>query len=288
MRAVVRVHVVQGVVISREDSDLGHWTAGVWQPPELRPWVDRFWYSEGTTGSARERLLPNGMLELAVCLGDPHRLVVGRGSETLRTCLTGLQTSAVVIEHPEWHRVLGLRLRPAGAYALLSRPMGELCGYTIGLPDLLGSTAVELAERCHAARSIEDCFARAAAWVCAHVERSAGFSPAVAWCVARIEESGGRIAIADLRDRTGLTKTRLGALFREQLGVLPKAYARIVRFRRALALLDAGPASLAEAALDAGYYDQSHMTTEFREMGGVTPREFLAQRYPGSTSAADA
>ncbi|HEX2677805.1 MAG TPA: DUF6597 domain-containing transcriptional factor, partial [Polyangiales bacterium] len=169
------------VVITREDSDLGHWTAGLWQPPHLAPWVERFWYSEGSTGAARERLLPNGLLELAVCLGEPHRLVLGRGSETLRSCITGLQTSAMVIEHPAWHRVLGLRLHPAGAYALLPQPMSEVSGYTIDLPDLLGSAAIELAERCHAADGIEQCFARAAAWVCDRVSRARRFDPQIAW-----------------------------------------------------------------------------------------------------------
>lgn len=276
------------IVTSREDSDLGHWTAGLWQPPHLAPWIERFWYNEGTTGAARERVLPNGLLELAVCLGDPHRLVVGRGSATLRTCLTGFQTSPMVIEHPGRHRVLGLRLRPAGAYALLSQPMSEVSGYTIDLPDLLGSAAIELAERCHATENIEQCFARAAAWVCERVRRSRRLDPQVAWSLARLEESGGCMPIAAIRDHTGLSKMRLTALFREQIGVPPKVYARVVRFRRALALLDAEPASLAAAAVDAGYYDQSHMTGEFRELGGLTPREFVVQRYPGSNTAIDA
>lgn len=278
--------MISGVVTTREDSELGHWTASLWQPPQLAPWIERFWFSEGTTGAARERLLPNGLLEMAVCLGDPHRLVIGRGSETLRACLTGLQTSAMVIEHPDWHRVLGLRLRPAGAYALLSQPMSEVSGFTVDLPDLLGSAALELTERCHAAPTVEQCFARAAAWVCERAQRARRIAPVVTWSMTRIEESGGRVPIGALRDHTGLSKMRLAALFREQVGVLPKVYARIVRFRRALALLDADPASLAETALDAGYYDQSHMTTEFRELGGLTPREFVAQRYPGSTTAA--
>ena len=90
--------------------------------------------------------------------------------------------------------------------------------------------------------------------------------------------------IAELRDTTGLSKTRLAGMFRDQIGVVPKVYARIVRYRRALALLDREADSLAEVALGAGYYDQSHMTTEFRELGGLTPREFLSVRYPGGTT----
>lgn len=273
------------IVISVEDSVYGQWTSGLWQPPALAPWVERFWYSEGRTGASRERVLPNGLIELAVCLGDAHRLVAGSGIETLRLSLTGLQAGPVVIEHPPLHRVLGLRLHPAGAYALLSGPMSEVSGYVVDLRDLFGAAASELAERCHATTSIEDCFHRAAEWIRERIARARTFDPRVAWCVARIERSGGQVAIAELRETTGLSKTRLVDIFREQVGVVPKVYARIVRFRRALALLDREPTSLAETALEAGYYDQSHMTTEFRELGGITPREFIAVRYPGSTTA---
>ena len=273
------------IVISAEDSVYGQWTSGLWQPPALAPWVERFWYSAGRTGASRERLLPNGLVELAVCLGDAHRLVQGSGVETLRLSLTGLQSSALVIEHPAVHRVLGLRLHLAGAYALLSRPMSEVSGHVVDLHDLFGAAAIELAERCHATTSIQSCFQRAAAWIRGRIERARTFDPRVAWSVARIEHSGGQVAIAELRETTGLSKTRLADMFREQVGVVPKVYARIVRFRRALALLDQEPVSLAGAALEAGYYDQSHMTTEFRELGGLTPREFVAVRYPGGTTA---
>jgi AraC-like DNA-binding protein len=269
------------------DSDLGCWTSSLWQPPHLARFVERFWYSAGTTAVARERVLPNGLVELVLCLAEPHRLVEGSGTETLRLCLTGLQTGPVVIEHPGYHRVLGLRLQPAGAYALLSLPMAEVSGLTVDLHDVLGDAADELAERCHDAVSVERCFAIAAAWVGERLARARALDPRIAWTLGRIESDGGNVPIAALRDATGLSKTRLAGLFRDQIGVMPKVYARIVRYRRALALLDRGSPSLAEVALEAGYYDQPHMTTEFRELGGLTPREFLAVRYPGGTTAVE-
>jgi AraC-like DNA-binding protein len=273
------------IVVEQMDSDLGCWTHASWRPPHLACFVERLWYSAGTTAVARERLLPNGLIELAICLADPHRLVEGNGTEVLRVCLTGLQTGPMVIEHPAVHRVLGLRLHPAGAYALLAMPMQEVSGATIDLRDLVGRAGDELAERCHDAPSIEHCFHVAADWVAERVARARRLDPRIAWSVGRIEATGGRVPIAELRERTGYSKTRLAGAFRDQIGVLPKTYARIVRYRRALALLDAGDGSLADVALEAGYYDQAHMTTEFRDLGGLTPREFLAVRYPGSTTA---
>lgn len=95
----------------------------------------------------------------------------------------------------------------------------------------------------------------------------------------------GAVSISELRERTGLTKTRLARAFREQIGVPPKLYARILRFRRLLGLLNQGAGPLADLAFDAGYYDQPHMNAEFRELSGLTPREFLASsRYANSVS----
>jgi methylphosphotriester-DNA--protein-cysteine methyltransferase len=78
---------------------------------------------------------------------------------------------------------------------------------------------------------------------------------------------------------------KLAADFREQVGVTPKLLARLVRFRRALALLQEGASSLTDAALDAGYYDHSHMTLDFRAFAGLAPGDFLAARYPDGNSA---
>jgi AraC-like DNA-binding protein len=61
-----------------------------------------------------------------------------------------------------------------------------------------------------------------------------------------------------------------------------------VRFDRTLAAIARGRATLGEIALDAGYYDQAHFTTEFRAHAGLTPLAYLrALRYPGTTSLID-
>ena len=96
------------------------------------------------------------------------------------------------------------------------------------------------------------------------------------------------MSISELRERAGFSKTRLVNAFRAQIGATPKQYARILRFRHALAMVNAGADSLADVALATGYYDQPHMNAEFRELSGFSPREFLtARRYPESVSVAE-
>lgn len=71
-------------------------------------------------------------------------------------------------------------------------------------------------------------------------------------------------APADSSDRT------LRRLWHERVGIEPRKYRRLLRFRHALRALG-GPGSLAVIAVEAGYADQAHMTREFGRLAGATP-----------------
>lgn len=272
------------------DSPLGRWTHSEWSPARLAGVVERISFFEGSLTFPRERVFPDGRIELNLQLGEPHRLVREGQSEAFpAACFSGLAPSSFVIEAPPGPcRVLGVRLSPAGAYALLARPLSELTGITVDLRDLFGPPAAELMERCREAADGEEILRITADWIAGRLARSPAADPAIAWTASQIERHAGAVSISELRERTGLTKTRLANAFREQIGVPPKHYARIHRFRRVLDLLRREEEPLAEIALAAGYYDQPHMNGEFREMAGLTPGEFLAAvRYPGSVSLAE-
>jgi AraC-like DNA-binding protein len=115
------------------------------------------------------------------------------------------------------------------------------------------------------------------------VERA--LNPGAHFVARRIAEARGNQSIRRLCDQASLTSERLTSLFRQQVGVTPKRYARIHRFHHALTLLAGPGASLAQVAMRAGYYDQPHMNAEFRALAGLTPRQFLAAtRFPESLS----
>ena len=270
------------------DEALGRFVYHEWRPPPWAGLVDRIWYSAGAAALPRKRIFPNGMLELLVNLGEPMRFVEGVGAERFaRGSLSGLQSGPIVIEMSRTHETLGIRLCPGGAYALLARPLGALSDATVDLHDLVGRAAAELTERCHGASNVEQRFACAAAWLRARLAQARAHDPAVAWSARQIEAADGEISIAALREQTGFSKSRLAAAFREQIGFTPKHYARVLRFRRVLGLLHAGETSLVEAALASGYFDQPHMTADFRAFTGLTPLAFLgARRYAQTFSVA--
>jgi AraC-like DNA-binding protein len=63
---------------------------------------------------------------------------------------------------------------------------------------------------------------------------------------------------------------QLERVFREQVGVTPKGYARLARFQASLALARGG-ARWAEVAARAGFADQSHLVREYRALSGASP-----------------
>jgi AraC-like DNA-binding protein len=265
------------------------WTLTESRPRHLAGCVESIWCFEGSIAQTREQHFPNGFLELVVQLDDRFHFVNDRTRERCApNCLAGLQTGPTIIEAPRGRScVLGVRLHPAGAYAVVGSPLHEFSGRVVDLHDVVGHSASELAERCEDACSAEARVQCVEHWISERISRSRTIDPRVAWVAARIEGSHGLVAIGRLQDQAGLSKKRLIKGFREQVGLAPKQYARIIRFRRALTLLHECRRSLTEIALVAGYYDQPHMNLEFRDLGGLAPGDFLAATRHSPTTTVD-
>lgn len=294
--ASCKAHHGMNVLTRRIDSRLGTWVHGEWRPPAGHPLaglVELVWDFEGCTVNRRERVFPNGAVELIVQLDDRyHDIDDATARLTPAVCVTGIQTGPMLIEAPPQRcRVLGVRLHPHGAWALLRHPLAELTGLTADLRELLGPSAADLADRCHDADIASERIHCVLEWLSGRLQRSASISTmdaTVRSLADRIVAAGGAVRIGDLRDRSGLSTGRLAAAFLERVGVTPKRYARILRFRRALGMLHTGTESLSDIAFRCGFYDQAHMNADFRAFAGLTPRQFRdARRYPASISTAE-
>jgi AraC-like DNA-binding protein len=103
-------------------------------------------------------------------------------------------------------------------------------------------------------------------------------APEVVWLRGQLESSRGQARVEPLMDETGWSRRHVTERFRRQLGVSPKAYARLLRFEHASALLcELGPGrGVSDVAMEAGYYDQSHLTRDFVALAGMTPGTYAA------------
>jgi prepilin-type processing-associated H-X9-DG protein len=218
-----------------------------------------------------------------VAFADGHvSIVVGwnRGSAGAHAETIGAMTAALPAS-------VGPRLEMAGVYFRAGRaslfqhvPAGELTDRVLALQELWGAAGPELEETVGEADTdsaridaMESVLLRRLGK--ARRPRTALDVPSLASHVLR---QRGRLSVQWLADAAGVSRQRLTRVFRESVGVSPKMYCRLARFRAALART-AADVDWARLAVEMEYSDQSHMIAEFREFGGVTPGALASRRF---------
>jgi len=249
----------------------------------LAPAVACVWTLEGHTrdlDGAPQPILPDGRAEFVIHLGDAFARIDEGAMQRQPWAIFAGQLDRPLSLHPIGRvAVLGVRFRPEGAARFTRVPQRELVGQTIDVA-LASATLAEVARRVRdSAASLPDA-ARLVQCLLDGVERHEGPDHRVASVVEAISRRGGRVSIERAAADSGLSRRQLERLFLRDVGLPPKQLARIVRFQRALRILDGGarPARGIEAAYGGGYADQAHFIRDFREFAGCAPTEHLVAR----------
>lgn len=87
-----------------------------------------------------------------------------------------------------------------------------------------------------------------------------------------------RIALDDLARAAGVHPATIVRAFRAHLQCTPADYVRRLRLQHAEQELARGVRSIADIAMECGFYDQSHFTRLLKRATGMTPLEFQKAR----------
>jgi AraC-like DNA-binding protein len=252
--------------------------------PPLRPFVHGYHgYRQAGLPPARHAGLPSPFLTLILTLHEP--LVVAAHPDpaqpggTYGALVGGLHTRPALVTHEGAQSGVQVALDPLGARALLGVPAGELAELDVDADAVLGPLADRAREQMLAAPSWPARFAALDRLLLARVRGTDGVLPApeVVHAWRRLRTSAGGVRVADLATETGWSPRHLGAVMRREIGLAPKAAARVVRFDRARRLLAGTGATVADVAATTGYADQSHLDREFRRLAGAPPSRWLAE-----------
>ena len=280
----------------RHSSALGRWEMVRGAPVAgLRPHVRSYWgYEEETVGFSRRRELATAHAVLIVGFGPPIEVSFPRLGQSVRATafVSGLSDCFALVDSFGSQRGVQVDLTPLGAVVLFGLPMRELANRAVELGDVLGADGARLPERLHEASGWSARFAILDELFVDRIARARPASPDVAWAWRRLLETGGRLRVSELAEELGCSRRHLSARFGEQVGLPPKTLARVLRFGRAARLLGVSasshergeaagaPSSLAEVALECGYYDQAHLSRDFRQFAGLSPTELGTMVLP--------
>jgi AraC-like DNA-binding protein len=247
--------------------------------------------------------LPSPFLTLIFTLDDPLDVTAhpdpAQPGARYETLVGGLHTSPALIAHDGRQSGIQIALSPLGARALLGVPAGELTSLDCHGTEVLGPLATEIQQRLRDGSSWPRRFELLNGLLLERAGRRAG-DPGAAPGVSRevryawlaLLRSGGQVGVAQLAADTGWSDRHLRARFRTEIGLTPKAAARVIRFDRARRQLAGrvkagGPPDLAGLAADRGFYDQAHLDREFRALAGCPPTTWLAREFRSVQAAPD-
>ncbi len=254
-------------------------------PPHLAPFVRCFWLleeQEARLPGPPERVLPDGCVEFVVHHGDPYRFSGGGVYEKQpRGIVAGQLSSAAFLRSTGRVGMVGLRFHPGGAHPLLREPLDRLTDRFVSSDDLFGPPVRALEREI---RAVPDNARRIQALVRFLERRVQSLSPAsnsLARHAAReITQRRGMERIGALARRLGCSRRTLERHFRTEVGLSPKALARIERFQGfATAIASPARRDWTDLALGLGYCDLGHASREFRSLAGTSPSGYLGEEH---------
>jgi AraC-like DNA-binding protein len=254
---------------------------------ELRPYVREFvgWIDESTT-HVRRRQIPSRVLPLIINFDAVVREQKADATEasTYRSFTAGLHERYTVVE--TLGRGLGLQVNftPLGARLYYDTPLVEFTNRTVELPDVIGAAAGALTSQLHDAASWSLRIQILEQHIRSRVRRARSIHDSVVHALDALTIAHGNVRVRGVADASAWGGRHFTRRFREDVGLAPKAFARLLRLNRAIRLGTTGRAgSLASIAQACGYYDQAHLARECRAIAGLAPSALIQCQLPAGS-----
>ena len=240
----------------------------------LAPHVECFWERAPSldSGDSRRphRVLPDGCAD-----------VIFRFDGGLHAQAVGTMTRPLVVGPTPGTTFVAARFRPGVAGAAFALPASAVTDLRVPLSELWPDSG-ELLDAMTAAADVNARIRVLSRAIARRLLAAPASSPppAVIHAIHRIETARGNVVVRVLCADLGVTRQHLARMFDRHVGISPKTLARVVRARAVLRRVRGrapGDVDWSALALDAGYYDQSHLIADFGELTGLTPTAWLVE-----------
>ncbi len=173
------------------------------------------------------------------------------------------------------HRYFGVRFMPGVMPDFLDLVPADLPDHEFRFLDVAPG-ACDVVEKISLAASFSQQIALFTHRFAPHcLRRSSSITP---YLLKVIRHQRGNIRIDDMEKTTGYTCRSIQRHFRQDTGMSPKAFCRIMRFQSAIHTLNyTGAPSFTMLAQELGYSDQSHFLREFKRLSHTTPGDYHRQ-----------
>jgi AraC-like DNA-binding protein len=237
-------------------------------------------------------LLPDGYSEIVFSLDCAFdRWSIDKPDERTEmssSYLIGGRSHSVLTRNLGAVRLAGAKLDSRLLRVVIDTPLSEFRDSTLTLSELNARPLVDLDESIQGARSPEDIKADLDRFFLRALSASLPEDTLVSELLQQIQLSRGTLSIMKWLRAARIDPRTLERRFCAYMGMMPKQYARIVRFKHSYhRLMFAEPGTEARGTHLDPYYDQSHFIREFRKFLGAAPGTLLTGRMHPVTTVSD-
>jgi hypothetical protein len=250
--------------------------------PDLQALVKCYWTLEvpAEPESPRQRIIPDGCIEMAFVLGDDIRRYTSETDFVLqpRAMVIGQITKPFFIQPTGYVNTFAIRFYPYGFANFLDTSIKSLSDKETSLADLFGENVAQaLEQKIVQAQDTKTRILVAEEFLLSLFYNKSTVDKIIQTTIDALVLTKGKTSISNLLKSDLAKRRQLERKFTKQIGISPKQLAKVIRLQAVLKmLLNNKSEKLSTIAYEGEYYDQAHFIKDFKDFTGTSPSAFLA------------
>ncbi len=251
----------------------------------LKPFVAQFWSGDFNLpggNSLRQRVVPNGYVELVIHLTDQHCDLKKGGSwmASPEYTIIGLHTSAYEVQFCDNVQVFGIRFKPEGFFRVFGLPAAEFGNTFDDIGQVAGREFSSFCSQLKHSADLLQMLYLSEDYLWKRLKKNQKQRQDYLNHAAEIiRQSNGFIRMEELAKQIFISPRQLERSFKRQIGISPKHYMRIARLNEVQRQLErAAKFDFTGLSYECGYSDQAHFIRDFRRFTGEKPSAFVKNR----------
>jgi AraC-like DNA-binding protein len=229
----------------------------------------------------KQTIVPDGCMEMIFHYGDLYRQYTENGNSIIqpRCFVIGQLTRPLEIEPTGEIGVFSVRFHPNGFLPFATIPIKEMENTAVSLEKLFGKDGQKIEQRILNASSTSEKIKLIEEFLLNRLTNIETVDRIIKSTVDTILTANGQLSIDELSKQTKINRRQLERKFSSTIGLSPKQLSKTIRLQATLKiLLNKNFTSLTALAYQHEYYDQAHFIKDFKELTGLTPKEFYGNK----------
>lgn len=250
--------------------------------PSLAQYIKHYWIVNANYIDKTIQTIPSGCIHLVFHRGDALRF--SNEKVQPRNFIRGQLSNHGKLFSPGCIDMIAIVFHPLGLTPFISLPLNQVYNQYIDIETIEDTGLKNLKKDISNEEDTLICIKLIENFLLNRIYKFNHYNYSRIYKSIQLIKKQTEIDVLSLADKACLGYRHFKREFSRYIGMDPKEYLRVIRFQKALYILQEKPGiDMGELAYICGFYDHSHLVKDFKSMSGCSPTEYLSSRKPHST-----